>query len=335
MRRVSASDRAGGDEETARSEVPTEGRPRIYRECPGKGICEHGRVRTSARCGALDLRAWEGAKPVQSAGARASASTGGAKPVQGVGASSLRARRRRRECKECGGSSFGHGRHRKICRSAGLSNLRATEGAKQVQGVRGSSICEHGRRKYRCKSAVRSRGVRSGDPPPFRLKPEAEGGARDEPSDTSDPGHPGQVAPAASEPTETPNLGSSSRDASRHLASSFTHTISIARRHERKSCFHTRVPVLARQATRAFAVKAGGFPFSSSASNSSSSSVILLSSTKNALATSPSLVPRRDAPRLALPPLRRVCVPPPVLAEPPLAAVRAHLHEQLPVDALH
>ena len=67
------------------------------KECPGKGICEHGRQRYSCKeCG---------------------------------GSSICEHGRRRRECKECGGSSFcEHGRRKyrcKECRAARASSARA------------------------------------------------------------------------------------------------------------------------------------------------------------------------------------------------------------------
>ena len=136
------------------------------RECPGKGICEHGRRRCSCKeCGG------------------ASASTGGARLLQGVrGLEHLRAREaatpvqggggsqicggQRYQCKECGGlgSASTGGRQ---CKECGALRSASTGGAKQVQGVRGlehrehgrvrpvqgvrgSGICEHGRR-HQCK----------------------------------------------------------------------------------------------------------------------------------------------------------------------------------------
>ena len=121
----------------------------LCKECPGKGICEHGRVRSKCKeCGALSicehgrersrckecgehLRAREGAKHVQE-GARAS----GASAMQGgAGGSICEHGRAAKSCKECGGSSIcEHGRVRSECKECG-----------------GASICEHGRVRSKCK----------------------------------------------------------------------------------------------------------------------------------------------------------------------------------------
>ena len=96
----------------------------------------------------------------------------------------------------------------------GLEHLRAREGAKPVQRVRG-------REHLRAREAATplqglprgSRGVRSSDPPPFRLQPDAKvvPAIKREPSDTSDPGEDPDAAEAPeikSEPSEVSDPGS-------------------------------------------------------------------------------------------------------------------------------
>ena len=83
----------------------------LCKECPGKGICEHGRQRSKCKeCG---------------------------------GASICEHGRVRSVCKECGGSGQ-HLRAREGAKQVqgvrGREHLRAREGAKPVQGVRGSRV---------------------------------------------------------------------------------------------------------------------------------------------------------------------------------------------------
>ena len=67
----------------------------------------------------------------------------------------------------------------------GLSDLRAREAAKQVQGCGGSEICEHGRVRYGCKTCARSSRIRARDAkPPIEAKVEI----KQEVDDVEDPG---------------------------------------------------------------------------------------------------------------------------------------------------
>ena len=96
----------------------------LCRECPGKGICEHGRQRSHCGVRGLELlRAREAATQVQGVrGLEHLRAREGAKEVQGVlGLSGLRARE---------GAKRLRGVQRRV-------RLRAREAAKQVQGVRG------------------------------------------------------------------------------------------------------------------------------------------------------------------------------------------------------
>ena len=67
----------------------------------------------------------------------------------------------------------------------GLEHLRAREGAKRVQGVRGLEICEHRRQRHRCKEcrSAREAATRVLCPP---VHPETE--ILVEPEDVEDPG---------------------------------------------------------------------------------------------------------------------------------------------------
>ena len=91
------------------------------KECPGKGICEHGRERHRCKeCG---------------------------------GGSICEHGRERRRCKECGGSSIcEHGRRRTQCKECGGGSIcehgRERHRCKECGG---GSICEHGRVRHRCK----------------------------------------------------------------------------------------------------------------------------------------------------------------------------------------
>ena len=142
------------------------------RECPGKGICEHGRQRHRCKeCG---------------------------------GSSICEHGRERSKCKECGGSSIcEHGRVRSQCKECGGSSIcEHGRQRSQCKECGGTSICEHGRRRSQCKDCREARAASArAIPPPFRLKPDAkkvELEIKREPSDTSDPG----VDPDAAEEPE-------------------------------------------------------------------------------------------------------------------------------------
>ena len=129
------------------------------KECPGKGICEHGRQRSSARSAGARASASTGGSEAsaRSAGAPRSASTGGceararsagegasaitggeaAKPVQGVRGLSASASTGGVRSKECGGCAreaagapqiCEHGRQRSSARSAGALRSASTGG---------------------------------------------------------------------------------------------------------------------------------------------------------------------------------------------------------------
>ena len=91
------------------------------KECPGKGICEHGRRRNQCKeCG---------------------------------GSGICEHGRERTKCKECGGSGIcEHGRVRSTCKQCGGSQI-CVHGRQrsQCKECGGSQICEHGRMRYQCK----------------------------------------------------------------------------------------------------------------------------------------------------------------------------------------
>ena len=125
------------------------------KECPGKGICEHGRVRHSCKeCGGSQIcehgRVRQQCKECE-------------------GSSICEHGRERYRCKECGGSGIcEHGRQRSSCKECG-----------------GSQICEHGRRRYSCKACARLSRIRARDAkPPLEAKVEI----KQEFDDVEDPG---------------------------------------------------------------------------------------------------------------------------------------------------
>jgi hypothetical protein len=156
----------------------------LCKECPGKGICEHGRVRYSCKeCGGSGI--------CDHGRRRSQCKECGGGGICDHG-------RRRTQCKECGGGSIcEHGRQRYICKECG-----------------GSGICEHGRQRSKCKECREARAASArAIPPPFRLKPEAGvvPAIKREPSDTSDPGVDPDAAEAPeikSEPSDATDPGS-------------------------------------------------------------------------------------------------------------------------------
>ena len=98
----------------------------LCRECPGKGICEHGRQRSHCKeCG---------------------------------GSSYCEHGRRRSKCKECGGSSIcEHGRERSKCKACWASRVCEHGRVRSVcEECRGGCVCEHGRRRSKCKECEAS-----------------------------------------------------------------------------------------------------------------------------------------------------------------------------------
>ena len=97
----------------------------LCKECPGKGICEHGRQRKKCKeCG--------GSQICEHGRERSQCKECGGSGICEHG-------RQRSKCKECGGSGIcEHGRERCGCKECGGSeHLRAREAAKKLQGVRG------------------------------------------------------------------------------------------------------------------------------------------------------------------------------------------------------
>ena len=107
--------------------------------CPGRGICEHGRVRSKCKeCGGGSIcehgrvrskcKECGGGSICEHGRVRSKCKECGGSGICEHG-------RKRRVCKECGGASIcEHGRHRYVCKECG-----------------GGSICEHGRRRSQCK----------------------------------------------------------------------------------------------------------------------------------------------------------------------------------------
>ena len=98
----------------------------LCRECPGKGICEHGRQRSHCKeCG---------------------------------GSSYCEHGRQRHKCKECGGSSIcEHGRERRRCKACWASQVCEHGRVRSVcEECRGGCVCEHGRRRSKCKECEAS-----------------------------------------------------------------------------------------------------------------------------------------------------------------------------------
>ena len=92
----------------------------LCKECPGKGICEHGRQR--AQC-----KACGGSAFCEHGRQRSRCKACGGSGICEHG-------RQRAQCKACGGSAFcEHGRQRSRCKACG-----------------GSGICEHGRQRSGC-----------------------------------------------------------------------------------------------------------------------------------------------------------------------------------------
>ena len=108
----------------------------LCKECPGKGICEHGRQRSKCKeCG--------GASICEHGRVRSKCKECGAGSICEHG-------RERSKCKECGGGNIcEHGRVRSVCKECG-----------------GSQICEHGRERSKCKECVRSSRVDARDAKP-------------------------------------------------------------------------------------------------------------------------------------------------------------------------
>ena len=109
------------------------------RECPGKGICEHGRRRSRCKeCG--------GSRICEHGRERNFCKECGGSSICEHG-------RVRTQCKECGGSSIcKHGRRRSSCKECGGSSICEHGRVRtQCKECGGSSICEHGRVRSQCK----------------------------------------------------------------------------------------------------------------------------------------------------------------------------------------
>ena len=113
------------------------------KECPGKGICEHGRQRYSCKeCG---------------------------------GSGICEHGRERNKCKECGGASIcEHGRERSKCKECGGGSICEHGRVRsQCKECGGSQICEHGRRRCQCKECRAACDQAAPAPrPTVHLKPE-------------------------------------------------------------------------------------------------------------------------------------------------------------------
>ena len=125
------------------------------KECPGKGICEHRRVRRQCKeCG---------------------------------GSGICEHRRQRHHCKECGGASICvHERKRSRCKECGGSEI-CDHGRRrsQCKECGGSGICEHGRRRSRYKACARLSRIRARD---AKAPIEAKVEIKQEFDDVEDPG---------------------------------------------------------------------------------------------------------------------------------------------------
>ena len=86
-----------------------------------------------------------------------------------------------------GGSSIcEHGRQRTTCKECGGGSIcEHGEAAKRVQGVRGRGICEHGRRRSQCKACARLSRIRARD---AKAPLEAKVEIKQEFDDVEDPG---------------------------------------------------------------------------------------------------------------------------------------------------
>ena len=143
------------------------------KECPGKGICEHGRRRTECKeCG--------GGGICEHGRHRSKCKECGGSGLCEHG-------RQRYQCKECGGSGIcEHGRQRSRCKECGGSQI-CEHGRRrsQCKECGGSGICEHGRQRYGCKECRAARDQAAPAPrPPVHPKPEI----LVEPEDVEDPG---------------------------------------------------------------------------------------------------------------------------------------------------
>jgi hypothetical protein len=139
------------------------------KECPGKGICEHGRVRSQCKaCGGSGICEHGRVRSV-------------CKECGGGGI--CEHGRERRRCKECGGSGIcEHGRLRSRCKECGGRGIcEHGRQRSQCKECVGRGICEHGRRRDRCASCRRPpRDAAPSTPtPPARAPSEGEppGGA--------------------------------------------------------------------------------------------------------------------------------------------------------------
>ena len=161
------------------------------KECPGKGICEHGRERSKCKeCGGSEI--------CEHGRVRSQCKECGGGGICEHG-------RQRSQCKECGGSGIcEHGRVRSQCKECGGSQIcehgRMRSQCKECGGgsicehgrVRsqckecgGGSICEHGRRRSRCKECRAAREAAAPAlHPPVHLAP----AILVEPEDVEDPG---------------------------------------------------------------------------------------------------------------------------------------------------
>ena len=169
----------GGDEpgheaeESPYTKGPCEHGVKYRSHCKVCSACPHGKWRRLCKeCGGA-----QSASTVVSAhqckecgGVVESASTVAAPTCKECVVSNLRARPS--QCKECGAGICEHGRRRSQCKECGgISNLRArslrstckecggsqsastvVSSAATVRGVRWCSICEHGRKRSKCKA---------------------------------------------------------------------------------------------------------------------------------------------------------------------------------------
>ena len=127
----------------------------LCKECPGKGICEHGRERRRCKeCGGSGI--------CEHGRVRKACKECGGGCICEHG-------RQRSQCKECGGASIcEHGRVRSRCKECG-----------------GGSICEHGRQRSRCKACARLSRIRARD---AKALTEAKVEIKQEFDDVEDPG---------------------------------------------------------------------------------------------------------------------------------------------------
>ena len=115
------------------------------KECPGKGICEHRRIKSKCKeCGGSAFCEHGRQKP---------------KCRECGGSEICEHGRQKSQCKECGGSSIcEHGREKSRCKECGGSGICEHGRRKsECKECGGSQICEHGRNKFICRECGGSR----------------------------------------------------------------------------------------------------------------------------------------------------------------------------------